>query len=55
VEAYNPDDFSHPEEKDDTLKNLMEFLDSIKNDEDVREPLVETFNLRHIAINSKLL
>jgi len=55
VEPYNPDDFCQPDEKDETLMNLMEFLSTIKDLDDVREPLIETFNLRQIAINSKLL
>lgn len=54
-EQYHPDNFPNPDEKDNTLKEIMEVLEKIEKLEDVREFLVPTFNLRQIAINSKLL
>ena len=55
VEQYNPDDYANPEDNDNTLLELMEFLNEIKNEEDVRDILIDNFNLRQIAISSKLL
>ena len=55
VDGYHPDNFANPSEKDDTLKEVMEVLTDISEKEDVREILVDKYNLRHIAINSKLL
>ena len=53
MEQYNPDEFANPEEKDFTLLNLIEFLNDLKDEEDVRDVLIENFNLRQIAISSK--
>jgi hypothetical protein len=55
VDSYHPDNFANPEEKDETLKIVMDILNQIESVEDVRELLVTKFNLRQIAINSKLL
>jgi len=43
------------EEKDETLKQLIEMLEIVRKEDDVRNILSKTFNLRQIAINSKLL
>ncbi len=43
------------EEKDETLMQLIEMLEIVKKEDDVRNVLSKTFNLRQIAINSKLL
>ena len=55
VEQYNPDEYTNPEEKDSTLLNLIEFLKEIKDEEDVRDVLIDSFNMRQIAISSKLI
>jgi hypothetical protein len=55
IEQYNPDEYTNPEEKDNTLLQLIQFLNEIKNDEDVRDVLIDNFNLRQIAISSKLI
>ena len=42
-------------DKDNTLLQLIEMLEILKKEDDVRNILSKTFNLRQIAINSKLL
>jgi TFIIF-interacting CTD phosphatase-like protein len=54
IDKFHPDDYGR-EEKDGTFSTLIHILDSIKNDEDVRNYLINNFNLRQMAINSKLL
>lgn len=55
IEDFYPDTYSHPEESDDTLLNAMETLEEIRQQEDVRNYIMSNYNLRQIAINSKLL
>ncbi len=55
TESYHPDNFGSPDEKDDTLKNMMEILNILSEQQDVREFLIGKYNLRQMAINSKLL
>jgi hypothetical protein len=43
------------DEKDETLSEVIKILDIIKDEEDVRTFLINNFNLRQLAINSKLI
>eukprot|EP00340_Litonotus_pictus_P006662 CAMPEP_0170528016 /NCGR_PEP_ID=MMETSP0209-20121228/13527_1 /TAXON_ID=665100 ORGANISM="Litonotus pictus, Strain P1" /NCGR_SAMPLE_ID=MMETSP0209 /ASSEMBLY_ACC=CAM_ASM_000301 /LENGTH=316 /DNA_ID=CAMNT_0010818971 /DNA_START=57 /DNA_END=1007 /DNA_ORIENTATION=+ len=53
-DAYVPDYFS-PESPDETLLKLIDEFEQIKKYEDVRDCLIEKYNMRQIMINSKLL
>ncbi len=54
IEPYHPNNTVN-DEKDETLKNIIEILELLKKEHDVRDELSRSFNLRQIAINSKLL
>lgn len=54
LDKFHPDDFGK-EEKDETLNYIIQILEILKNEEDVRQYLINNFNLRQMAINSKLL
>lgn len=52
-EKFHPDDYYL--NKDDLLENIYTYLKEISSEKDIREVLIDNFNLRQILINSKLI